>query len=53
MDGIVRVHAARKGTKIDKQDFTHYVLIVTLSSGQKVNILETKNDFKIRKEVSD
>lgn len=32
-------------------DTTHFVLVLTLKNGTKVNILETKNALKIKRKV--
>lgn len=52
MSHIARVYAALRGVKKGNNDMTFYVLILKLTNGQTLKILETKNASKIRREVS-
>lgn len=51
LDDIVAVNAMKRGYIMQGMDTTHFVLVLTMKNGTKVNILETKNVLKIKRKV--
>eukprot|EP00354_Favella_ehrenbergii_P000144 CAMPEP_0170468132 /NCGR_PEP_ID=MMETSP0123-20130129/11429_1 /TAXON_ID=182087 /ORGANISM="Favella ehrenbergii, Strain Fehren 1" /LENGTH=275 /DNA_ID=CAMNT_0010734629 /DNA_START=6 /DNA_END=833 /DNA_ORIENTATION=+ len=51
VDQVVQVYAARKGVSKKAENFTHFNVMLRLSNGQRMRLLESSNAKRVRKEV--